>query len=274
MDNCQRAFYPEQVQKYIAEHKCLDWKLFGYVTAVRYPNGDLRIINGRHRTSVALTIDPSIKEVPAHIVDVSGPEEAAILFSGMNGVLSKNLKSEEILWSQIIAKDNSALFVQKMLTTCGLACGKVNEFDKQGKPNIQVKLANFEKCLKFGALETELAVKLIKKAYPKARGEIDNLLSGTTRLITLDAYKTLGNTQLEIGKRFETWFTTILPNAKTLKQTNFKKYHNTTQWYNGVAFGLYELFYVFIKNNEWTCPPIKTVKEIYEAGIRDDEDEE
>ena len=160
-----------------------------------------------------------------------------------------------------------------ILEKCGLACGKVNEFDNTGKPNTQVKLANFKKCMKFGHRETELAVKLIKTAYPKAN-EFDNLLSGLTRLITINEYKTLANTTLEVGKRFETWFTTILPNTKSIQQTNFKKYRNTTQWYNGVAYGLYQLFKVYMSNNEWTCPATKTIKDIYLAGVDDSEDEE
>jgi hypothetical protein len=273
MDKCQRKFYPEEVQKYIEKHEGLNWKAFGYVTVVRYPDGSLRMINGRHRTSLALTIDPTITEVPAHIVDVKDEEEAAILFAAMNGDSSKTLKTEELFWSQVIAKDPDALDVKSALERCGLACGKVNEFDQHGNPNTQVKLANFKKCLKFGISETETVVKLIKRAYPKAN-EFDNLLSGAVRLVTINEYKVLLNKQLEIGNRFETWFTTILPNTKTIQQTNFKKYRNTTQWYNGVAYGLYQLFKVYISNNGFSCPAVKAIKDIYEAGIAEEDDDE
>jgi hypothetical protein len=274
MDKCQRKFYPEEVLKYIDKHKGLNWKAFGYVTVVRYPDGTLRMINGRHRTSLAITIDPNITEVPAHIVDVANEEEAAILFAAMNGDSSKNLKTEELFWSQVIAKDPYALDIKFALEKFGLACGKVNEFDQTtGEPNIQVKLANFKKCLQFGYRETELAVNLIRMAYPKAR-EFDNLLSGTAKLLSINEYKILGNKELGIGLRFEVWFTTILPNTKTIQQTNFKKYRNTTQWYNGVAYGLYQLFKVYMSNNGYTCPAVKTIKEIYEAGVAEEEDEE
>ena len=273
MDKCQRKFYPEQVQQYIEKHKGLNWKTFGYVTVVRYPDGSMRMINGRHRTSVALTIDPTITEVPAHIVDVANEEEAAVLFAAMNGDSSKNLKTEELFWSQVIAKDPDALQVKSALEKCGLACGKVNQYDDQGNLNTQVKLANFKKCLKFGVRETEIIVSYIKQAYPRAT-EFDNLLSGATRLVTINEYKTLLNKNLEIGNRFETWFTTILPNTKTITQTNFKKYRNTTQWYNGVAYGLYQLFKVYMSNNGYVCPAVKSIKDIYEAGVADEEEDE
>ena len=273
MDKCQRKFYPEEIQKYIEKHQGLNWKAFGYVTVVKYPDGSMRMINGRHRTSLAITIDPSITHVPAHIVEVKDEEEAAILFAAMNGDSSKTLKTEELFWSQVIAKDPDALEVKEVLELCGLACGKVNEFDKNGNLNIQVKLANFKKCLKFGIIETQFIVDKIKRAYPKAN-EFDNLLSGATRLVTINEYKTLLNNQLEIGNRFDVWFTTILPNTKTIQQTNFKKYRNTTQWYNGVAYGLYQLFKVYMSNNGYPCPAVKTIKEIYEAGVAEEEDDE
>jgi hypothetical protein len=272
MDKCQRKFYPEEVQKYIEQHQGLNWKIFGVVTVARYPDGSETFLNGRHRTSLAITIDPSITHVPAHIIDVANEEEAAVVFSAVNGDSVKSLKTEELFWSQVICKNPEALEVKAALERCGLACGKVNEFDQNGNPNNQVKLANFKKCLKFGVRETEIIVDKIKRAYPKAN-EFDNLLSGATRLVTINEYKTLINNQLEIGTRFDTWFTTILPNTKTIQQTNFKKYRNTTQWYNGVAYGLYQLFKVYMSNNGYVCPAKKVIQEIYEAGIAEEEDE-
>lgn len=272
MDISQRKFYPEKILDYIKKHEGLNWKTFGYVTVVKYPDGTERMINGRHRTSVAITVDSTITHVPAHIVDVANEEEAAILFAAMNGESSKNLTTEELFWSTVIAKDPDSLAIKQVLETCGLACGKVNEFDAHGHPNIQVKLANFKKCLNFGKAETIEIVKLIRIAYPKATA-FDNLLSGATRLVTMKEYNGLLDTSSALGKDFEFWFTERLHDSHELKDTNFRKYRNTTQWFNGVAFGLYEVFVKFMKaRDKKNYPSIKAIKKVYEDGIIDDED--
>jgi hypothetical protein len=271
MDISQRKFYPEKILEYIKKHKGLNWKTFGYVTVVRYPDGSERMINGRHRTSVAITVDPTITHVPAHIVDVANEEEAAILFAAMNGESSKNLTTEELFWSTVIAKDPESLRIKAVLETCGLACGKVNEFDEDGNPNVQVKLANFKKCLNFGVDETIRIVKLIRLAYPKATA-FDNLLSGATRLVTMKEYEALLDTNAPVGKDFDFWFTKILKTSCEIKDTNFRKYRNTTQWYNGVAFGLYELFSKYMKSEEKKYPSIKAIKKVYEDGISNEDE--
>lgn len=270
MDISQRKFYPEKILDYIKKHNGLNWKTFGYVTVVRYPDGTMRMINGRHRTSVAITVDPTITHVPAHIVDVANEEEAAVLFAAMNGESSKNLTAEELFWSKVVAKDPDSLIIKAVLETCGLACGKVNEFDVNGEPNIQVKLANFKKCVNFGVAETIEIVRLIRIAYPKATS-FDNLLSGATRLVTMKEYKDLLNQSSPLGKDFEFWFTKLLKTSCEVKDTNFRKYRNTTQWYNGVAYGLYELFVKYMKSEEKKYPSIKAIKKVYEDGIIDEE---
>lgn len=271
MDISQREFMPEAVLKYVEQHQGLNWKAFGYVSIVRYPDGTERMINGRHRTSLALTIDPTITHVPADIIDVIDEQEAAILFAAMNGESSKNLTTEELFWSKVIARDHESLAIKAVLETCGLGCGKVNQYDDEGNPNIQVKLANFKKCLKFGVPETIKIVEMIRKAYPKATA-FDNLLSGATRLVTIKEYQSLIDPTSTIGKDFEYWFTTLLKVSCEIKDTNFKKYRNTTQWYNGVAFGLYELFSKYMKSEEKRFPSIRVVKKIYEDGVNDADD--
>lgn len=259
MADAQRDYNPADVIRYIETSGGLDWNLFGYVTVIEKNDGSRVMINGQHRTGLVKTIAPNEKEVPAHIIKTDDPQYAARLFGLMNGVASRNVNGEQLLWAQVLAEDTGALNTKRVLEQCGLACGKVN--DAPGR--IQVKRSNFEKCIKMGEDATIRAVELCKKAFPD--GKFDNLLSGLVRLLTITDYKSFGNSQIEIGKRFETWFTTILPMGGYKKATYPDMRINT--WYNAIAYGLYTDFHSYMKYNKWQCPTGKSIKAVYKNAL-------
>jgi len=267
MDDSQRDFNENDVIRYIAKSQCLDWNLFGVVTVVERSDGTQTMINGQHRTSLVKTLRPQEKTVPAHIIKTDDREYAARLFACLNGVTSRNVSREQLLWAEVLARDPEALTLKQHLITAGLACGRVN----QG-PRPEVKRATFERCVKFGETETQYAVKLITQAYPDAV-QFDNLLLGVVRLLSHEEYRTLMRPQLEIGRNFQEWFTKRLPESRNYREATYPELR-LGQWYNGIALGLYRQFvrYMDRQGVRHRCPAIDTLKLIYERSRRDIED--
>lgn len=268
MDDSQRDFNEADVVRYISKNQCLDWNLFGVVTVVERSDGSRTMINGQHRTSIVKTLAPNEKTVPAHIIKTDDKEYAAKLFAGLNGVLSRNVSREQLLWAEVLAMDPVALKLKQDLIVCGLACGKVNS----SKTTPQVKRAGFEKCQRFGIAETKFASDLIKQAYPDA-DNFDILLQGLTRLVSHDNYKGLMNSNIALGKSFQDWFVNYLPLSRNYKEATFPEFR-LGQWYNGVAYGLYKQFIRFMERRgvKHRCPPIETLKNIYFDGRRELDD--
>jgi len=268
MDESQRDFNEADVIRYIDKSQALDWNLFGVVTVIERTDGTQTMINGQHRTSIVKTLAPNEKTVPAHIIKTDDKEYAAKLFAYLNGVASRNVSREQLLWAEVLAADAGALELKQHLITCSLACGKVN----QGNNIPQIKRATFEKCVRFGVAETKYAVSLITKAYPEA-DNFDNLLLGLVRLLSHDNYRGLMNTNIALGKSFSDWFIQSLPESRNYKEATFPEYR-LGQWYNGIAFGLYKQFVRFMerKGVRHRCPPYETLKDIYFAGRKELDD--
>lgn len=267
MAYAQRPYNEADVIRYIDKSQGLDWNLFGHVTVIeRISDGKRTMINGQHRTGLARTIDPSITEIPAHIIKTDDDEYAARLFGLMNGVASRNVSAEQLLWAEVLAKDPDALEIKRVLELCDVACGKVN--DAPGRK--QVKRANFVKCMAFGEEETILAVKLIKQAYPKS-DNFDNLLSGLVRLMTLADYKELSDPNYKLGERFQNWFVNILPLVLSYKEATFPKYRQGP-WYNGIAYGIMKTFRTYLSREDWAAPPLGPIQKIWEKSFKDAED--
>lgn len=257
----QRPLSETAVRNHIELVGTIDWNMFGYVVAVRYPDGTLNIIDGQHRISIVKTLSPETTEVPAHIINVPNKEYAAKLFAYLNGLAIRRISNEELLWAQLVAKDPEALMIKKYLELAGLTCGQVNP----GFP--QVKRATFAKCLALGKAETVRAAEYIKAAYPD-RGSIDLLLHGLTRLLTLEPYTALNN-DLTLGKMFKEWFTDKLPETFEYRDACFKEYQNNSSWQVGIAYGLYDRFCVYMKKRGKRnhCPPENTIKDLYLKGL-------
>ena len=268
MNITQRNLHRRDIYKWIEKHKGVDWNLFGYVTVVQYPDGVREMINGQHRTDLVKMILPEQTEVPAHIIHIDDQDYAAKLFAAMNGGSSRKLTTEELFWSEVIGKEPFALYVKEQLEKMNLSCGKVNE----GKGRKQVKYPNFIKCLKMGEEATAIAVSLIDSAYSD-QGIDDQVLSGVTRLLSLKEYADYGDSNTTLGKQFEEWFTGSLADNHQLTELRFNVYKNTSQWYNGVAFGLAKKFSHFQKRRNRRSIPISVIKDIYEAGISKHNDE-
>lgn len=258
----QRPLHERAITKYIDLVGTIDWNLFGYVTAVRYPDKSLAIIDGQHRISLVKTLSPQTKEVPAHIIDVKNDEYAALLFAYLNGVAIRKVSNEELLWAEVIARDPVALDILRVLKLAGVSCGQVNA------GHIKVSRVTFVKCMKLGEAETILAVDLIKKAYP-GRDNIDLLLHGLVKLLSIPQYAGLSN-NLTLGKMFREWMTDVFPLQHDYKEACFKQYQNNSQWQIGIAYGLMEKFqtYMIRKNKGNHCPAVKTIKDLYLQGLK------
>lgn len=269
MHKSQRPYKKQNVYKYIAKVKGLDWNLFGYATAVkRKSDGALAIINAQHRIGVVKIVAPWVTEVPAHVIEVDDQQfetYASELFSQFNGTVSKGLSNEELFWSQVLARDSDALNVERVLIKCGLSCGEVNK-----SPNTDpVVYATFNKCLKIGENATVRAVELMKKGFKTVA---DDPLHGLTFLLGLDEYKILGDSNTKIGQDFELWFTQAIPTFHSVNDLKFKKYRNNPSWQKGIAFGLMKSFAKYQRNHSKTAPPkLATIKKIYESGFKDED---
>lgn len=267
----QRDLDKLQVEKWIETSSGLDWDQFENATTVIYPDGVEEFINGLHRTSLALSILPDLKTVPAHRIDLrhlsmeDAKIRAANLFARMNGVSSRQLNTEQLFWANVHGLDPVALHLKDVLERANLRCGKVN--DDGTNTRKKVKLANFEKCVKMGEKETIYAAMLIDTAYPKS-GMNDNLLSGLTRLITIPEYSDLAHPETKLGSDFKEWFTRFVPPMMQISQLGFAQYRNTSRWYDGVAYGLYQMFRHNQDANNRRVPDLRTIEKIYRKGIK------
>jgi hypothetical protein len=261
MDPSQRDFNPNDVIKYISKSQGLDWNLFGYVTVVENPNtGQQTMINGQHRTSIVKTLAPRVKTVPAHIISTADPQYAAKLFAYLNGVASRNVSREQLLWAEVLAGDAEAIKIQQKLVYCDLACGKVNA--ESGRR--LVSRATFEKCVKLGLNETRYAASIIARAYPD-RDDFDNLLYGLVKLLSLESYRGLMDTSKTLGKKFDEWFVNHFARNHTYKEsTNIVT--RTDPWCNSIAYGIYKKFFDWMKREGKVhhCPPKTQVSAIYQ----------
>lgn len=241
---CQRDLYENNIKEYIKISGGLDWKLFGYVTAVRYPAGkydvDLEIINGQHRMSLAKTIDPSITEVPAHIIDCDTKEEAYRYFGLLNGGASRSVSAEERFWSMVLAQDPTAKMHESYLIRAGLSCGKVNKSPTNSNPS--VKYPNFKKAVDMGIDEMLLSSSILIKGYFKKKGNWSEILfTGLTRAISF--YPDLKDINSPAYTYLRQWLENDMPTAMpNLKKLQYKKYQNTSDWSWGVARGLIDDF--------------------------------
>jgi len=263
MDPSQRDFNPNDVIKYISKSQGLDWNLFGYVTVVENPRtGEQTMINGQHRTSIVKTLAPIVKTVPAHIISTDDPQYAAKLFAYLNGVASRNVSREQLLWAEVLAGDLDAIKTQQKLIYCNLSCGRVNA----GSKIKQVSRATFEKCVKLGLDETRLAADLISRAYPE-RDDFDNLLYGMVRLLSLKSYAGLMNRSVTLGKKFDEWFVNHFADNHTYKQST-QIVTRTDPWCNSIAYGIYSKFWDWMRRQGKVhhCPAKTEISNLYKLA--------
>lgn len=268
----QRPFHPDNVRKHIIKTEGqIDWNLFGLATAVRNKStGETCIINGQHRISLVKTLDPTVLEVPAHIIDEDDEQYVARLFGLMNGGASNAVTREERLWADIVARDPHALAIESMLVRCNLGCGIVNSQNSDGKPNIQVNVATFEKCLAVGDEATVKAVSLIRCAYPTVTKNIDQQLLGLVTFLGLDEYKKIMDSNTQVGQRFVYWFTTVLPESTSFdKGLKFFANRNwSPSWEVGIAFGIATKFKYWLNVKGYPSITMITLKNIKQKNMR------
>jgi hypothetical protein len=278
MAMAQRPFHPRNVRKNIIKTKGqIDWNLFGLATAVRNKmTGETCIINGQHRISLIKTLDPSIKEVPAHIIDEDDEVYVAKLFGYMNGGASDAVTREERLWADIVAQDPQALNLERILVKCGLGCGMVNEFDAKGNRNIQVNVAGFEKCIAIGEDHTLRALTLIHKAYPKEKKNIDQQLLGLTTFLGIREYDKIMETGTKLSQRFDDWFINVVPqNLSFDKGLKFFANRNwAPSWEDAIAYGIAKKFRFWLGVRDYPQIGMTTLNDLKRRHSKKFEDED
>ena len=269
MSKVQRKLYKQDILKYIERSQGLNWDLFGVVTAVKFKDGSMEVINGQHRMSLARTIDPSITEVPAHVIQLQDEKDAFRYFGLMNGGASRNVSNEEQFWALVLAEDPAELKLKAILERANLACGKVNE----GNNRFSVKYTNFKKSVNMGAEEAIYAAKLIQDAGFGRWN--DSVFAGLTRLLSFKNYKPyLMDQTCAEGIAFRDWFMEV-PRYNQMRELQFKKYRNVTDWSYGIAYGLMQKF---LHTQRYDNKQLKTalgpIERAYKDRIDDEKDEE
>lgn len=262
----QRKLNRKKVEEYIVLSKGVDWNLFGYATAVRFPNGDLKVINGQHRIEVVKEVLPGVKEVPAHIINVTDAQYAAGLFDKMNGAASATLKSEEQFFARIHAGDTNANALKTVLEKTSFSVGQVNDLPG----NRAIKYANFVKCVKFSEIAFLQAAKVIDEVWPDGPVD-DNLLSGMARLFSLEPYTEVANPSRPIGGRFIEWLKSCKTVGISQKQLAFKSLRNAGPWYDAAAYGLARSFFKRERSENRPAPKVSYIKSIWESHAKDEE---
>jgi len=261
----QRELNTTKIKEYIMKHKGLDWNLFGYVTAMRFHNGKIVLVDGQHRVELVKTLLPDVLEVPAHLMDGT-PELAARYFDAMNGGSSSTLKSEETFWAKLQAGDEFAISIADTIRKTRFSVGKVNA-DPKHRP---AKYANIVKAIGFGESEFLRSAAIIDEVFPT--GPADNLLSGMARLLSIDEYHELGDPNKAIGRRFVKWLKDIKKIGATPKNLEFKKYRNAGPWYDAVAYGLARHYFQTERSLGRTVPSIKPIKDLWDKPVKDADD--
>jgi hypothetical protein len=276
----QRPFHPKNVRKNIIKTKGqIDWNLFGVATAVRNKKtGETCIINGQHRISLIKTLDSSIKDVPAHIIEEDDEVYVAKLFGFMNGGASDAVTREERLWADICAQDSHALNIERILKKCDLGCGIVNEFDAKGNRNTQVNVAGFEKCIAIGEDETIRALTLIRKAFPQEKKNIDQQLLGLTTFLGIQEYDKIMDPSTKLSQRFDDWFVNIVPqNLSFDKGMKFFANRNwAPSWEDAIAYGIAKKFRFWLGVRGFPQIGMTTLNELKRRHMKkfEDQDEE
>jgi hypothetical protein len=184
----------------------------------------------------------------------------------MNGAASATLKSEEQFFAKIYADDKNAIALKYVLEKTSFSVGQVNE--KTG--NRAIKYANFVKCVRFGELAFLKAARIIDEVWPDGPVD-DNVLSGMTRLFSLEPYAALGDSSRPIGSRFIEWLKSCKAVGISQKQLACKSLRNAGPWYDAAAYGLARSFLKRERSEGRPVPKVSYIKSIWESHAKDED---
>lgn len=248
MSPVQRDTQIGYIRGKIRSHKGLNKNLFGVVKVARLPSGRLEVIDGRQRMTLAVTVNPGIKEVPAHIIDFSDltEEEASKTsykyFYDLND--TKKVANEDLFYSQVMQEDPTALEMKALLEKCNLACGKVNN----GNAFASIKYATFEKCFN---RNKEAVVRAAYLFETYVRFWNDNCFIGVHRWLSANmpagkrknsSWATIDHSELldptsKAWQSCEEFFEDKVADYQ-LDELSFEHYRNMNDWSWGTAVGL------------------------------------
>jgi len=267
---------------------------------------------GNRWTKALVTFQDLNKKVPCHVIDLrTNPETgedwtkeeadayAAKLFLKFNGDASRNVTPEQRFWAQVIAGDPVALDMLSILKDTKVHTGRVNHPDEGGNATHFVKFTTFVKCYNKDKKALHYALTLIKECWgSRLEAQIDpNFLGG---LVTLFTLKGLGNPNLDpkdnnmcyyklcgkvnggkaipnsnelASRTFKEWLTAVAillqPSSDPLK---FHKYRNTPVWYDGIAYGIYNVYWDWAKERGLKLLHKGPIKKFYDYKVSKGED--
>lgn len=259
----QRDLNETKWQQHLVDEGGLDWDQFGYITVTEFPNGKRVVTDGQHRLAKVKYCLPEVREVPALIVK-GDAKRAAHLFDRLNFEGVDPAKSKDLFHSKCVRGDEFALQLKHLLEQTNFHIGKVNR-----QPHTtEIKYANFLKAVKFSETAFLRAAHTIDTVFPKSRA-VDNLLSGMSRLFSIEEYQDLGNTERAVGKNFRQWLLDLKKVGATPKKLEFAVYRNNGPWYDAVAYGLARHFLAQQRGLGRKVPNVQTMENIWNKPVRD-----
>ena len=112
--------------KHIRQHFC--WALFGALTVIRRPNGDLIVMDGGHRLDAVKQMD-AISAVPCLVTAIENVKAEAELFRAMNR-LRTQLSIVDDHRAAVVQGDAMALKIEAMVRKAGRKIGAVAQTPK------------------------------------------------------------------------------------------------------------------------------------------------
>lgn len=259
----QRDLNDTKWQQHLMDEGGLDWDQFGYITVTELPNGKRVVTDGQHRLAKVKYCLPEVTEVPALIVK-GDAKRAAHLFDRLNFEGVDPAKSKDLFHSKCVRGDEFALELRDILQKTHYHIGKVNRQEH----TTEIKYANFLKAVKFGQTAFLQAAETIHRVWPRGRA-VDNLLSGMSRLFSIEEYRDLGDTNTALGRHFRQWLLDLKRVGATPKKLEFAVYRNNGPWYDAVAYGLARHFLSTQRGLGRRVPNIATMESIWKKPVED-----
>lgn len=244
LDRCQRMLDQAHAVKCIRQSGGLDWFKMQPIDVVRNSQGECTVINGQHRLAMLEIVLPDEEQVQCRVIETDSQAQAARLFADFNARGIKRVKDTDLLWAEIIAESPQALRTYGLLKKMNLRTDRVNEYTDEGQPTgaLNIDLAAFNRCCRWGVPETERAVDLYRRAWPRERGVNGDVITGLTRLLTFDHLRRDLAPSTQYGQNFDQWFVATMQHLH-INRAKYENYRNARAgWYDGVAWGLLEDF--------------------------------
>lgn len=246
----QRFAKPGKVNSYVKKVGGFDWRLFGVITVVRYPNGSLELVDGGHRIKMLREYLPDVSVAPAIILDVENKQEAATLFHRFNGTASSPVNPEERFVAEVMGAMEESVDLANVLEELELkVIGNADTGSFVGDPNgRETKISKFKNIYKGNQYHTTKAVEIINSVWNKDQALSPTFLQGLVYLLNY-VFSNVDNSAV-----YEEFLDNISMYLENLESTQFKPMRDLTypelrkdnHYGVSIAWGLYNDYYAWI----------------------------